>query len=66
MNNFLTVAEVAEYLKVNQKTIRTKIKRGEITAYKIGDGWRITQDDLNSYIESCKIQPMEERKHEEE
>lgn len=66
MNNFLTVAEVAEYLKVNQKTIRTKIKRGEITAYKIGDGWRITQDDLNSYIERCKIQPMEERKHEEE
>lgn len=66
MNNFLTVAEVAEYLKVNQKTIRTKIKSGEITAYKIGDGWRITQDDLNSYIESCKIQPMEERKHEEE
>ena len=34
-NNFFTVQEVAELLRVDHKTIRRYIKQGKIKAYKL-------------------------------
>jgi excisionase family DNA binding protein len=35
-HNFLTVAEIADDVKVDQQTVRTWIDRGELPAVRIG------------------------------
>lgn len=51
----LTTKEVAETLKVTPKTVRTLIENGEITAYRIGRDFRISKEDLKSYISQSKV-----------
>jgi excisionase family DNA binding protein len=47
-----TVDEVANQLEVSVKTIRRYIYSGKIAANKIGGQWRISQDQIDAYIES--------------
>ena len=53
----LTVPEVAETMKVSQSTVRRMIRRGLITAYKLGDRGqlRIKEDDVEQYVESRRV-----------
>ena len=43
---FLTVAEAAAYLRVHPETIRRLVRRGELTAIKVGSVWRVPVDAL--------------------
>lgn len=47
-----TVDEVAEKLDVSVKTIRRYIYAGKISASKIGNQWRINQDQLDDYLKA--------------
>ena len=49
----LTVAEVAERLKVQPLTIRRWLKSGELAGIQLGDraGWRISEDDLGRFLD---------------
>jgi excisionase family DNA binding protein len=47
-----TVDEVAKVLEVSVKTIRRYIYSGKIAANKIGGQWRISQEQIDAYIES--------------
>lgn len=47
---FLTVKEAAAILKVNPETIREKLRKGQIPAFKLGKDWRISENNLNNYI----------------
>lgn len=47
---FLTVAEVAERLRLTHVTIGRMIKSGELPAYKMRGSWRIKPGDLDAYI----------------
>src|SRR5205823_2313951 len=48
---YLTVAEVAELLKLNQQTIRNWIDRGELPAIRVGSRRvRIRQSDLDEAL----------------
>jgi len=49
-DEFLTVAEVAERLKLNQQTVRNWIDRGELPAYRIGRRVRISFADFNAKV----------------
>ncbi|MFC1663420.1 helix-turn-helix domain-containing protein [Patescibacteria group bacterium] len=51
MEKFLTVKEVANRLKVSERTIFRYVKKGELKASKIGH-WRINEDDLTKFIKS--------------
>jgi excisionase family DNA binding protein len=51
MNKVFTVDEVAELLDVSVKTIRRYIYSGKIAAKKIGGQWRITQEQIDDYLE---------------
>jgi excisionase family DNA binding protein len=42
----MTVREAAEQLRVHPETIRRMIKRGEISAVKVGSVYRVSVDDL--------------------
>lgn len=48
-NKFLTVKEVAEYLKIDQRTVYRYIDAKKIKAIKIG-AWRIMVEDLQDFI----------------
>jgi excisionase family DNA binding protein len=50
--NFLTSAEVAEKLKLNQQVVVRKLQTGEIPGYKIGKDWRVVENQLLDWLES--------------
>jgi len=50
MEDFLSISEVAKKLNLSQKTIRRHIASGKITAYQIGNVYRIKEKDINSYL----------------
>jgi excisionase family DNA binding protein len=48
---FLTVAEVAELLKLNQQTVRNWIDQGSLPAVRVGRRVRIRRSDLERMFE---------------
>lgn len=51
-NEILTLAEVAEYLKLSDKTILKMIKNQEIPCAKIANQWRFSKPALNDWLTS--------------
>jgi len=49
-DQYQTVKEVAERLKVAEATMRHWIKVGELRAIDIGKGWRIADADLAEFL----------------
>ncbi len=50
-DTFLTVAEVAELLKLNQQTVRNWIDQGSLPALRVGRRVRIRRSDLERMLE---------------
>jgi putative molybdopterin biosynthesis protein len=50
-DEFLTVAEIAAMLKVNQMTVRNWIDAGKLPAYHIGRRVRVGREDFEQFIE---------------
>ena len=50
-DEFLTVAEVAELLKLNQQTVRNWIDQGSLPALKVGRRVRIRRSDLERVLD---------------
>lgn len=46
-----TVTEISEILKLDVETIRRYIYKEELKAFKIGNSWRIKEEDLKVFIE---------------
>ena len=49
-DDMLTVEEVAKELRVDQKTVRRWIQRGELVAIDIGREYRIRRSALDDFI----------------
>ena len=49
-DKMLSVEEVAEELAVNPETVRVWIRSGELVAFSIGKGYRISRADLDDFI----------------
>jgi excisionase family DNA binding protein len=45
-----SIEEIAEILKVTQRTIYNHIKKGSLKAIKIGKYWRVKQSDLEQFL----------------
>src|SRR6516164_4431378 len=50
-DSFLTVAEVAEVLKLNQQTVRNWIDQGSLPALRIGRRVRIRRSDFERLLD---------------
>lgn len=46
----LTIKDVANYLKVNERTIYRLATSGELPGFKIGNSWRFKKCELEQYI----------------
>ena len=51
-DSILTIKEVADYLKVNERTIYRLAAGGELPGFKVGNSWRFKQNELEQYIAS--------------
>jgi excisionase family DNA binding protein len=61
-NSFLTTLEVAELLRVHQRTVQRWIKTNQLKAVKVGlKIWRIRQQDLDKFLAENEVKnPLEE------
>lgn len=56
LKEIYSINEVSELLKVSKSTIRRWIREGELKAFKVGKGWRISKEDLiNSDLLKIKL-----------
>lgn len=46
----LTIKEVAEYLKVNERTIYRLAASGELPGFRVGSAWRFKSSDLETWV----------------
>ena len=46
----MTVREVAEYLKVKERTIYRLVAKGGIPAFKVGGSWRFRKAEIEEWI----------------
>ncbi|MCL2802672.1 MAG: helix-turn-helix domain-containing protein [Micrococcales bacterium] len=49
---FYTVAEVAETMRVSGMTIYRLIRAGELRALRVGHSYRVPEEALNEYLDS--------------
>ena len=49
-SGILTIGEVAEYLKVTERTIYRLAAAKKIPAFKVGGSWRFSRIDIDSWI----------------
>ena len=50
LGEILTLAEVAEYLKVSMKTVYRLARSGDLPAFKAGKHWRVPQTKLDAWV----------------
>lgn len=53
----LKLKEVAELLKVGEKTVYSMAQAGELPAFKVRGQWRFKRIDLDAWIEQQKKTP---------
>lgn len=46
----LTVEKAAQFLDINEKTLRKLLKAGDIKGKKVGEQWRILKADVLAFI----------------
>ena len=47
----VTIKEVADYLKVHERTVYRLAAKGEIPAFKVANTWRFRREDIEHWIE---------------
>jgi excisionase family DNA binding protein len=58
-DQYQTVRELADRLKVAEATVRHWIRIGELRAIDIGKGWRIADSDLAGFLERHQTAPRD-------
>lgn len=48
--DILTIREVADYLKVTERTLYRLVQEGKLPAFKVGNSWRFRREDLERWI----------------
>lgn len=46
----MTIREVAEYLRLNEKTTYRYAAEGLIPGFKVGGAWRFRRDEIENWI----------------
>lgn len=49
-SEIMTMKDVAEYLKINEKTAYRLAADGAIPGFKVGGSWRFRRDDIEKWI----------------
>lgn len=52
----LTIREVAEYLKINEKTAYRLAGEGKLPGFKVGGAWRFRKDEIDKLTKGSTTQ----------
>ena len=58
----ITLTEVAQYLRVAERTVYQWAQQGRVPSFKIGNVWRFKQSDIDTWIEERKRDTPRTRK----
>ncbi|MBU0516473.1 MAG: helix-turn-helix domain-containing protein [Proteobacteria bacterium] len=61
-SRYYSPQQVADLLAVRYPTVLTWIKGGELPAHRVGRRFRISQRDLDAYLEAGRTVPREKTK----
>lgn len=53
-SDIFTIKEVAEYLKLTQKTAYRLVAEGKIPGFKVGGSWRFRRDEIEKMTKDVK------------
>ena len=51
-DDILTIKELAEYLKLNEKTAYRLVSEGKIPGFKVGGSWRFQRAEIQDWIKA--------------
>mgnify|MGYP003654081851 CR=1 FL=1 len=51
----LSVKEVADYLRVEHKTVRKLIDEGKLKAARVGRGLRVKESDIEAFLDQNTV-----------
>lgn len=60
MNDFLKLDDVAKRLNLSEKTARRYVRSGTIPSFMVGGQYRVSEADLEQFIQSRKFDPKAE------
>ena len=58
-DEILTISEVAELLKIAEKTVYVLAQRREVPGFKVGGQWRFSRAAINLWIETRSRVPQD-------
>ncbi len=58
-NAIMTIGEVANYLKVTERTIYRLAGAKQIPAFKVGGSWRFSKADIAGWIKRQSLEGLE-------
>lgn len=58
-DEILTLKEVADYLKLTEKTAYRLAAEGKLPGFKVGGSWRFKREDILAWIEELKNKEAE-------
>jgi excisionase family DNA binding protein len=58
-NAIMTIGEVADYLKVTERTIYRLAGAKQIPAFKVGGSWRFSKADIDEWIKKQSIEGLD-------
>ncbi len=61
-DEILTLKEVAQLLKVAEKTVYTMSQKKELPAFKVRGQWRFRRDDIGRWIDEQQVKKSRRRR----
>ena len=55
MGEILTISEIAEQLKVSNRTVRNWIESGKLKGFRFGLQYRIKKEDFEEFIKQSEV-----------
>lgn len=55
--DIILIKELAEYLKINEKTAYRYAAEGKIPAFKVGGAWRFRRDEIEKFTKGEYMLP---------
>ena len=49
-SDIITIKEVAEYLRIKEKTVYDLAAKGKIPGFKVGGAWRFRKGEIEKWI----------------
>jgi excisionase family DNA binding protein len=63
MDNLMTLAEVAAYLRLSKDTVYRMASGGKLPASKVGSQWRFRRDEVEQWLEANKTIQGDDRRN---